>query len=177
MAKYPENLKRKEDLEDQIRQLREQFRSGRSRSAESRYARGKALKHLRKRAGMTADELVRRLAVSTQGRMDYTASSVYAWEKGRNLLQEHIVDQLVPILECARDDLLADDHLFHLDFPASHIAPPTADEIREKGWKAFDGYSYSPWEAEALFEHAHIDWDKVYDNPNPGGGVSSWYYD
>lgn len=71
-----------------------------------RKERGARLAIARRRAAMPAEELVRRLAVVTDGRVSLTSAAVYAWEKGRNLLSEKVATQLAPILGCPASELL-----------------------------------------------------------------------
>ncbi len=75
-------------------------------NVELRRERGRRLSAARNRANMTADELVRRLSVVTRGRTDLTSSAVYGWEKGRNLLQEHVAAKIAPIVGCSLEELV-----------------------------------------------------------------------
>ncbi len=84
---------------------------------ELRRERGRRLAAVRRRITMTAEEMVRRLKVVTKGRLDFTSGAVYAWEKGRNLLQENVAMQLAPILGCSANELLGPLSSSELDFP------------------------------------------------------------
>lgn len=75
-------------------------------STQLRKERGRRLTTARRRAGMTADELVRRLSTVTGGKMEFTTSALYSWEKSRNLLPDKVAIQLAPILGCSTQDLL-----------------------------------------------------------------------
>jgi hypothetical protein len=50
--------------------------------------------------------LIDRLAVATRGKFEMTTSAVYAWESGKNLLQDEVACEIAPILGCKAEDLI-----------------------------------------------------------------------
>ena len=66
---------------------------------------GEKIKRQRKKAKLTAEDLLKRLYIISNGKIDYTTSAIYAWECGKNLLPEHIVPFLARIFDCQPEDI------------------------------------------------------------------------
>jgi len=70
---------------------------------------GDKLFRARKTAGLTSDRLAKQLYEKSEGKYNYTAAAIYAWEKGRNEFPEVLVPLLVEILGCLPTDLIIND--------------------------------------------------------------------
>ncbi len=96
--------------------------------------RGMRLHAARRRASLSAEELARRVAASTQGRVKFTTSAVYNWEKARNLLPVRTAREIARVLQCEEIELLGEHGRTFLEriplaASASHLAPVTPDQL------------------------------------------------